>query len=192
MTRLRVVVPLAAVLLAGCAAGPTPTGTPVPPVATVPSADAALPSPSGIDLIFLNMMAAHTEQTLEIVRSTRDRIADQELRTLVAAIGATETDELATMRAWLAAGAGPDPRRHDHSGHGVSATDLARLREATGAEVDAVLREVLAEHQQAAADLARAQLAAGTDERVRDLARRIEQSRTAQVPLITGTPAALD
>ncbi|MEU6202167.1 DUF305 domain-containing protein [Micromonospora musae] len=193
MTRLRVVVPLAAVLLAaGCAAGPTPTGTPVPPVATVPSADAALPSPSGIDLIFLNMMAAHTEQTLEIVRSTRDRIADQELRTLVAAIGATETDELATLRAWLAAGPGPDPRRHDHSGHGVSATDLARLREATGAEVDAVLREVLAEHQQAAADLARAQLAAGTDERVRELARRIEQSRTAQVPLITGTPAAAD
>ncbi|RKN26280.1 DUF305 domain-containing protein [Micromonospora musae] len=193
MTRLRVVVPLAAVLLAGCAAGPTPTGTPVPPVATAPSADAALPSPSGIDLIFLNMMAAHTEQTLDIVRSTRDRIADQELRTLVAAIGATETDELATMRAWLAAaGPGPDPRRHDHSGHGVSATDLARLREATGAEVDAVLREVLAEHQQAAADLARAQLAAGTDERVRDLARRIEQSRTAQVPLITGTPAAVD
>ncbi|TDC32659.1 DUF305 domain-containing protein [Micromonospora sp. 15K316] len=192
MSRLTVAVPLVAVLLAaGCAAGPTPAGTPAPAVTTGP-ATAALPSPSGIDLIFLNMMAAHTEQTLEIVRSTRGRIADQELRTLVAAIAATETDELATMRAWLAA-ADPvsDRSRHDHSGHGVSATELARLRNATAGEVDTVLREVLAEHQRSAADLARAQLAAGTDERVRDLARRIEQSRTAEVRLLTGTPAGV-
>ncbi|MEU4675754.1 DUF305 domain-containing protein [Micromonospora sp. NPDC023737] len=192
MTRLAVAAPLVAVLLAtGCAAGPA-DDPPAPPANAVPAPDhSALRTPSGLDLIFLGVMAAHTEQTLETVRLTRDRISDQELRTLVAAIGATETDELATMRAWLrAAGPAADRHRHDHSGHGLSAADLARLRDATGTEVDRVLREVLAEHQQAAADLARAHLAAGTDERVRDLARRIEQSRTAEVRLLTGRPPA--
>ncbi|MFI7518148.1 DUF305 domain-containing protein [Micromonospora globbae] len=187
MTRLTV--PLVALLLAaGCAAGPAVS----PPAsgAASPSAPAASPAAlSGVDRLFLTMMVAHVEQTLEIVRLTRDRITDPELRTLVAAVGATETDELATMRTWLG-NAGPDPAsRHDHSGHGVSAADLARLRDATGPEVDAALREVLGAHQRAAADLARAHLDVGTDERVRDLARRIEQSRSAEVRLMIGQPA---
>ncbi|MEV1330572.1 DUF305 domain-containing protein [Micromonospora costi] len=192
MTRTPVVAALAALLLAaGCAPGPAPSAAPA--ARPVPAPGGSAPAtPSGIDLLFLTMMAAHTEQTLEIVRSTRGRIVDPDLHTLVAAIDVTETDELATVRAWLdAASQAPDDarRRHDHSGHGVSADDLDRLREATGAQVDAVLREVLAEHQRAAADLARAHLSAGTDERVRDLARRIAQSRTAEVGLLTASPA---
>ncbi|MGK5739132.1 DUF305 domain-containing protein [Micromonospora sp. URMC 103] len=188
---------LAAVLLAaGCATGPAPSATPAPPPVAASAAAPGGSAPtaaSGIDLLFLTMMAAHTEQTLEIVRSVRDRVTDPELRTLVAAIDVTEADELATMRGWLqAASQAPDEarRRHDHAGHGVSATDLARLRDAADGEVDAVLREVLADHQRAAADLARAHVSAGTDERVRDLARRIEQSRTAEVRLLAGSPAA--
>ncbi|MEU8298470.1 DUF305 domain-containing protein [Micromonospora sp. NPDC048909] len=192
MTRRWVLPPLVALLLsAGCAAGPASPSAVSPPPTSAPSAPAAAATaPSGLDVLFLTMMVAHTEQTLEIVRLVRDRLTDAQLRTLVAAIDATEADELATMRAWLAAASPPaGSGRHVHDGHGVSADEFAQLRTATGADVDRVLREVLTAHQRAAADLARAHLAAGTDPRIRDLAQRIEQSRSAEVRLMAA-PAA--
>ncbi|MEU7758954.1 DUF305 domain-containing protein [Micromonospora aurantiaca (nom. illeg.)] len=182
---------LLAVMLALTGCGGPPAADPSPPVppatASVPGgADATI---SGIDALFLAMMVAHTEQTLEIVRLGLDRATDPRVRTLIAAVRATETDELATMRGWLRE-AGPSAAaaaaRHDHSGHSEAAAGLARLRAATPADADRVLLDVLSRHQRTAADLARAQVAAGTAERVRDLARRIDRSRTAEVDLMAG------
>ncbi|RQX59861.1 DUF305 domain-containing protein, partial [Micromonospora chalcea] len=51
-------------------------------------------------------------------------------------------------------------------------------------DADRVLVDVLSRHQRTAADLARAQVAAGTSDRVRELARRIERSRTAEIELM--------
>ncbi|MGV9370089.1 DUF305 domain-containing protein [Micromonospora tulbaghiae] len=185
-----VAVVLALVLaLTGC--GGPPAADPPPPV---PSATAAVPSgadatTSGIDALFLAMMVAHTEQTLEIVALGLDRATDPRIRTLIAAVRATETDELATMRGWLR-DAGPSAAaaaaRHDHSGHSDAAAGLARLRAAAPADADRVLLDVLSRHQRTAADLARAQVAAGTSERVRDFARRIDRSRTAEIDLMAG------
>ncbi|MEU7792762.1 DUF305 domain-containing protein [Micromonospora tulbaghiae] len=185
-----VAVVLALVLaLTGC--GGPPAADQSPPV---PSATAAVPSgadatTSGIDALFLAMMVAHTEQTLEIVALGLDRATDPRIRTLIAAVRATETDELATMRGWLR-DAGPSAAaaaaRHDHSGHSDAAAGLARLRAAAPADADRVLLDVLSRHQRTAADLARAQVAAGTSERVRDLARRIDRSRTAEIDLMAG------
>ncbi|WBC08417.1 DUF305 domain-containing protein [Micromonospora sp. WMMA1947] len=175
--------------LPGC--GGPPAADPSPPV---PSATASAPAgadgtTSGIDALFLAMMVAHTEQTLEIVGVGLDRATDPRIRTLIAAVRATETDELATMRGWLRE-AGPSAAaaaaRHDHSGHSDAAAGLARLRAAAPADADRVLLDVLGRHQRTAADLARAQVAAGTSERVRDLARRIDRSRTAEVELMAG------
>ncbi|MFB9851611.1 DUF305 domain-containing protein [Micromonospora andamanensis] len=180
-------------LVAGCGGSPAPSGQPAPGDATPPVAATPAATPgvtgemTGIDRLFLSMMAGHTEQTLQIVGLVRDRLTDSELRTLVAAVEATESDELATARGWLAQ-AGRSARADDHAGHGTGPEQLARLRDAPDTEVDAVLVEVLSAHQQAAADLARAHLAAGTDARVLDLARRVEQSRTAQVALMAGRP----
>ncbi|MEU8072761.1 DUF305 domain-containing protein [Micromonospora sp. NPDC049151] len=181
---------LLAALLALTGCGGPPAADPSPPA---PSATASVPSGpdatvSGIDALFLAMMVAHTEQTLEIVRLGLDRAGDPRLRTLAAAVRATETDELATMRRWLRE-AGPSAAaaaRHDHSGHSDAAAGLARLRAAAPADADRVLRDVLSRHQRTAADLARAQVTAGTSERVRDLARRIDRSRTAEVELMAG------
>lgn len=176
---------LGLLLVPGCAAdpAPAPAGAPAPAA----TASAAI---RGLDVVFLTMMVAHTERTLEIVGLVRDRLTDGELRTLVAAIESTESDELATMRSWLrAADPAATAGHHDHTGH-ADAGDLARLRSATGADVDRVLREVLTAHQQAAADLARAHRATAVAPEVADLARRVEQSRTAQVELMAGRPAA--
>ncbi|WP_244317219.1 DUF305 domain-containing protein [Micromonospora terminaliae] len=179
--------PLAAALVAVLLAGAGCTGQPAPTAATRPG-PAVETATSGIDALFLAMMVAHTEQTLEIAGLGLDRTTDPEIRTLVAAVRATETDELATMRGWLRE-AGPSAvaaaERHDHSGHSDAAAGLARLRAAPPGEADRVLLDVLAAHQRTAARLAGAQVQAGTSARVRDLAGRIERSRTAEVALLT-------
>ncbi|MEU8391678.1 DUF305 domain-containing protein, partial [Micromonospora sp. NPDC048843] len=142
---------------------------------------------SGIDVVFLSTMVGHSERTLQIVRLARDRVRDDALRTLTAAVEATEADELAVMRGWLpTSGPGASAAAHHHDGHGDDAA-LDRLRTAPDADVDRVLREVLADHQRSAADLAQSHVGVGRNERVRDLARRIEQSRTAEVELLRGT-----
>ncbi|MFU8850777.1 DUF305 domain-containing protein [Micromonospora sp. SL1-18] len=148
---------------------------------------------SGIDVLFLAMMVAHTEQTLQIVRLGLDRAANPEIRTLIAAIEVTETDELSSMRGWLR-DAGPSAvaaaARHDHSGHSDATVGLARLRAAPAAQVDRVLLDVLGAHQRTAAKLAHEQLSVGTSARVRELARRIEQSRSAEVALMARLASA--
>jgi uncharacterized protein (DUF305 family) len=190
-----------AVLLTGACAG-SPTSSPSAPPQPAPASPAGSAANgsaaggsapegdamSGIDVVFLSTMVGHSERTLQIVRLARDRVRDGTLRTLAAAIEATEADELTAMRGWLpTAGPSASAAAHHHDGHGDDAA-LDRLRAAPDAEVDRVLREVLADHQRSAADLARAQVGVGRNERVRDLARRIEQSRTAEVQLLRGTP----
>ncbi|MBQ1016455.1 DUF305 domain-containing protein [Micromonospora sp. D93] len=197
---------VAALLLTGaCAGSPTSSPSALPqPAPASPAGSAAAGSAgagsadvassveadamSGIDVVFLGTMVGHSERTLQIVRLARDRVRDEALRTLAAAIEATEADELAAMRGWLpTAGPAASAAAHHHDGHGDDAA-LDRLRTAPDADVDRVLREVLADHQRSAADLARSQVGVGRNERVRDLARRIEQSRAAEVELLRGTP----
>ncbi|WP_433268088.1 DUF305 domain-containing protein [Micromonospora vinacea] len=192
---------VAALLLTGaCAGSPTSSPPALPqPAPASPAGSAAAGSAgadpaieadamSGIDVVFLSTMVGHSERTLQIVGLARDRVRDGTLRTLAAAIEATEADELAAMRGWLpTTGPGASAAAHHHDGHGDDAA-LDRLRTAPDADVDRVLRDVLADHQRSAADLARAQVGVGRNERVRDLARRIEQSRTAEVELLRGTP----
>ncbi|GGO26209.1 DUF305 domain-containing protein [Micromonospora parathelypteridis] len=199
--RTRLASLVAALLLTSACAGSPPSSpsavpqpAPASPAGSAVAGSAVAGSPadvaemSGIDVVFLSTMVGHSERTLQIVRLARDRVRDDALRTLAAAIEATEADELSAMRGWLpTAGPGASAVVHHHEGHGDEAA-LDRLRTAPDADVDRTLREVLADHQRAAADLARAQVGVGRNERVRDLARRIEQSRTAEVELLGGTP----
>ncbi|MEU1844043.1 DUF305 domain-containing protein [Micromonospora sediminicola] len=186
MRRLFAAALLAVLLAAGCGGSSPAPATPGP----TPAVD---DTTSGVDALFLAMMVAHTAQTLEIVDVGLDRVTDTEVRTLISAVRATEADELATMRGWLRE-AGPSAAaaaaRHDHTGHSDAAAGLARLRAAPAADADRVLLDVLAAHQRTAAALARAQVAAGTSARVRDLAARIDRSRTAEVALMATLRAA--
>ncbi|MCX4471976.1 DUF305 domain-containing protein [Micromonospora sp. NBC_01655] len=193
--RRRVVaLPLAALLaVAGCAApaaapASSSGGTGAPPAASV--------RPDPADVPFLTAMVAHHDRTRVIAAAAAGRVTDAELRTLVAAVDATEADELATMRRWLAA-ATPSGDADGHASHhahpGGSPTadpDLDRLRSAPADRFDAVLVAVLTAHQRRAAALARAHRPAAVGAEVRDLADRIERSRTAQIQLMSRLPAA--
>ncbi|WP_309236806.1 DUF305 domain-containing protein [Micromonospora sp. S-DT3-3-22] len=177
-------VAVAALLLAGCApAAPPATPAPAPAGATTVI--------DGLDLVFLHAMTAHQERTLAIVRAAPQRVREPRLRTLVAAIDATETDEVAQARRWISA-AGPDTghHRHTHPDPGDTPDPVALLRGTPEAGYDAALVAVLVPQQRQAAALARAHLAVAVAPAVRDLARRIDESRTAQLRLIATLPVA--
>ncbi|MFJ8689354.1 DUF305 domain-containing protein [Micromonospora wenchangensis] len=177
---------MTALLLAGCAPTPPPT-TPTP--APAPSGTTTVVD--GLDLVFLHAMTAHQERTLAIVRAAPQRIREPRLRTLVAAIDATETDEVAQARQWISA-ARPDTghHRHTHPDPGDDPDPVALLRGTPEAGYDAALVAVLVPQQRQAAALARAHLAVAVAPAVRDLARRIDESRSAQLRLIAALPVA--
>ncbi len=79
--------------------------------------------------------------------------------------------------------ADPDPHAHaDHGGLPATGPEqIAALARTTGAEFETGLLNLLIAHQHNAVELARTELRTGLDPQIKELARRIERSRTAQI-----------
>jgi len=186
LNRTRAIASLVAAGAVGCAAalavvlvsgGGAPTPSTPPPAAT------AHLHPGDAD--FIRAMVAQLEQTAAILRHATARITDGELATLVAAVEATQADELAMMRGWLTAagpGSGSAASGHAHPpGSSPDARDVAALDAAPAGEFDAALANLLIARQQAATELARAELTGSGDAAVLAFAQRVADSRAAQV-----------
>jgi uncharacterized protein (DUF305 family) len=165
---------------------------PAPPVsASAISASAVSASgTAGVnptDVMFVQMMLPHHRQGIEIVRLAKDREPREEVRILAAAIDTTQSAEVDMMMAWLRAWQQPetpaDPHAHDvHGGEPeTSLAEIAALQKATGADFDRRLLDTMIAHQDDAIQLARMELASGLDPGTKDFARRVDQSRTAEI-----------
>ncbi|GAA3284977.1 DUF305 domain-containing protein [Dactylosporangium vinaceum] len=167
---------LAAFLLAGCAAAPEQ------------------PAPAGTeqrvfndtDVMFSQMMVAHHAQALEMVRLARTKAVREDVRTLAAAIDVTETDELKTMQVWLSSwGRPPTADASAHAGHGgahgTSPDDLQALQAATGSDFETKFLNLIIAHQHNAIEIARLETGSGVNPGALDLAKRIDESRTAEI-----------
>ena len=193
--RLPVLLTGVVLLLAGCGAGPDP-GADRQPAAGAghrPAGTPADPGPAGTahndaDVMFLQMMVTHHGQGLQMVRIAEAKTTREEIRTLAAAIDVTQTDEVSTMVGWLTSwreptGADPHASAHAHHG-GMPATgpaEIEALRRASGTDFDRTFLNLLVAHQQNAADTAGTETSAGLNFQTRELARRIEESRRAEV-----------
>ncbi|WP_432986651.1 DUF305 domain-containing protein [Dactylosporangium sp. CA-233914] len=167
---------LAAFLLAGCAAAPAQPA----PAATQQRVF------NDTDVMFSQMMAAHHSQALQMVRLARSKAVRDDVRTLAAAIDVTETDELKTIQGWLGAWGQPpaaDPSSHaGHGGaHGASPEDIKALESATGAGFETKFLNLLIAHQHNAIEIARMETGTGVNPGALDLAKRIDESRTAEI-----------
>jgi uncharacterized protein (DUF305 family) len=172
----RIALVLAAFLLAGCAAAP------------------AHPAPGGTeqrvfndtDVMFSQMMVAHHSQALEMVRLARQKAVREDVRTLAAAIDVTEADELKTMQVWLETWNQPataDAAAHaGHGGaHGTSTEDIKALGAATGSDFETRFLNMFIAHQHNAIEIARMETGTGVNPGARDLAKRIDESRSAEI-----------
>lgn len=194
----RVVALVAALLLAGC------TGAGGSPPAAAPSTqDAPAKGLNNTDVMFLQMILPHHRQGVQLAGLGHRKGGRAELVQLAAAIEVTQRDEVELMAGILAESGAPEtappaaPGAEDpHAAHGglpgTSQQQVAALRESAGAEFERRFLNTMMAHQGDAIQLAKMEVASGADKRLVDLARRIEQSRTAQIEqmqrLLDATP----
>ncbi|SDZ29486.1 Uncharacterized conserved protein, DUF305 family [Micromonospora pattaloongensis] len=186
-----IVVAVAALtLLAGCATG-APASAPDRTPGAAPTASPSGAAFNATDVMFAQMMIAHEARGRELVRLAQSGPVRPAVRTLAAAIEVTEAAETETMTGWLRAWGQPltaDPDAHAaHGGlHGTSDAQVAALRGAPDAEFERDFLNLMIAHQHTAVEYARMATAAGVNPDAAALARRVDQSRSAQVTQMLG------
>ncbi|MEU0797650.1 DUF305 domain-containing protein [Amycolatopsis sp. NPDC005961] len=127
---------------------------------------------------------------MEIVRLAADHPLPPALKELAAAIESTQQTEITDMKNWLRAWGQPeamDMNPQAHAGHGgmkMTSPDLVgTLRTAAAPEFPRKFLDVLTGQQQGAVELAQTENGAsgGVNAQARDLARRVIESRSAEV-----------
>ncbi|MFF0771902.1 DUF305 domain-containing protein [Nonomuraea wenchangensis] len=139
------------------------------------------------DVMFVQMMVQHHRQGIEIARLGAERARSPEVRTLTAAIEATQQDEVEMMLRWLhdweqplQAGEGA----HDHHG-GMPETDVKRIRALRKSkDFERDLLNLLIAHQGDAARMAQEEAASGINPQAKAWAGQVESSRRGQVDLM--------
>lgn len=138
------------------------------------------------DVMFLQMMAAHNGQGVELVRLVSDRPARPEVRTLAAAIATTQEAETTSMTDRLIGWGRPvTAEAGEHAAHGgmpgLSEVEIAAVADAVPADFETAFLNMLIAQQDDAVQMARAETADGRNPEVKALAARIEASRAAQI-----------
>jgi uncharacterized protein (DUF305 family) len=191
-----------AALVAGCGSAAPASGSPSTTAAARGTAAASgteapaasgtgppAPAPSAhnaTDVMFLQMMVAREKETAELIDRGRARSLPGDLATLTEAIRATQADETRLMTGWLKdwkqpIAMDPDAAAHTHHG-GRDLLTRADLNELAGSgDFTTRFLNLLIGQQHNAVELARMEAGTGVNPGARDLARRIDQSRTAQI-----------
>ncbi|WP_051300113.1 DUF305 domain-containing protein [Actinomadura rifamycini] len=166
-------------LFARCGAGGPPAG---PAAATRGGAGF-----NSTDVMFLQMMVPHQGQAVKLAALARERPVRPEVRTLAAAIETTQRAEagriVARLRGWERPLRAPADAHHAHGGVVPETTDaeLAALERLPAARFERAFLNLLIAHQDDAVQLARMELHRGRDPWTRELAGRVERSRSAQI-----------
>ncbi|MFT7872835.1 MULTISPECIES: DUF305 domain-containing protein [Amycolatopsis] len=167
---MRVVLAVVALLLTSCAT------------------TAAPPQHNAADVMFLQMLIPQNQQGIEIVRLAAARPLPASVKELAAAIEVTQKTEIDDMRGWLREWNQPEtvpPQAHaGHGGMKMTSPDLVgALKAAPDGEFTRRFLDVLTGQQQGAVELAQTEngTSGGVNPQARDLARRVIESRTAEV-----------
>jgi len=158
---------------AGCGTDPAPRVG--PSVSTGVSRDF-----NATDLTFVRTLLPHLRQGITIAEPAATRGSRAELRTLAAAIAATQRDEVARLEGWLRAWGQP-------ASGSAPATDarVAALARLSGRQLDAAVLDLLIDHQAAAVRLARSETGGGVNREALAFARQVDASRSAQIQQLT-------
>ena len=161
------------------------------PAATKPASAASGAPAAGYndpDVVFLQMMVAHHEQGLEMVRLAADRADRKEVRTLATAVEATQSEELKLMKSWLGTWSKPttsEAAAHTHQHHGAAPAtgpkEMAALKKAKGAGFEPAFLSLFMGHQGSAVEMARTEQSKGASPDAKAFAKRVVESRTAQI-----------
>lgn len=180
MRRLWLVLAVAALGLLQACGSATGTGA--------PGASSGAGQFNKTDVMFVQMMLLHQEPSAQMLRLAEERAVSPELKTLVAAIAVTEADEAKTMRGWLQAWGQPtaDPGAHEEHGGLPSngEAELDTLKNAADADFDRIFLNMFIGRQSYAVQLAQMEAGNGANSDAVALAKRVEQSRNAEIEMM--------
>jgi uncharacterized protein (DUF305 family) len=188
---------VAAATVAGCG-GPDDPAAPAAPANAAASADpAAAKAKAGgdrhnaDDVMFLQMMVSHHGEGTAMAELGAEKGGQPQLTQLAGAIAATQKDEAATMRTWLRSWDEPTRAAKGASAHaahgGLPATgpaQIAALKKARGEAFDTSFLNLMVGHQGAAVEMADRELENGVNADARALAKRIVDSRNAEIEMM--------
>jgi uncharacterized protein (DUF305 family) len=191
-----------AILLTGCGGRTGPTHA--PPVGA--AATSAKGEHNATDVMFLQMMIAREQETALLtdraaaaVGQGQGHALPAQVATLAAAIASTQADEATTMTGWLQSWRQPTTMSGDpsvHAQHGGSTAldpaDLTALDHATGSDYTERFLSLLIAQQHNAVELAAMETQTGVHDPARELARRITESRNAEIAQMLTLVAAPD
>jgi uncharacterized protein (DUF305 family) len=174
----------AALALTGC-------GTDVAKSAETASVTAPVPadgSYNDTDVMYLQMMVAHHEQGLEMVRLAEKNARRAEIRTLAQAVGVTQADEVTLMTSWLTSWSKPTTVDHAPSAHadhgGLPATgpeEMTALKKAKGSKFETTFLNLFVAHHHNAVEMAAMEQKGGRNAEAKAFAERVKASRTDQI-----------
>ena len=144
------------------------------------------------DVMFAQMMIPHHEQALELAALVPDRSTDPAVIALAARIAAEQQPEISGMKALLLQWA-VDPNEAAHGrGHAgmtmagmVDDATMAKLGTLTGAEFDALWLRSMINHHRGAIEMARVEIANGSNADMITMARNIASAQQAEVDQMT-------
>jgi uncharacterized protein (DUF305 family) len=179
--------------VAGCSQNTAEAGDPAPSTApSVPAPSQPAGSRAGFnkaDVMFAQMVVPHHGQGVAMVELAATRASSPQVKTLAAAIGATQKDEAARAAGWLREWKQPaTAAKSEHDAHGgmpgTSPQVFAALQKASGPAFDKMLLDTLIAHQDDAIQIARSETGQGVNQQARALAASIEKSRAAQITMM--------
>jgi uncharacterized protein (DUF305 family) len=138
----------------------------------------------GNDVMFAQMMIPHHSQAVDLSAFAEANTTNAAILDLASRIDGAQHTEIHTMEAWLAAAGSPVD---EHGGHGmsmpgmISASDMAALEKATGAEFDALFLTLMIQHHEGAITMANDVLATTKNDDVTALATAIIATQTAEI-----------
>lgn len=167
-----------------------------PPITPGPAASGAH---NDTDVMFANDMIPHHGQAVQMADMILAKTSNPDVKALAERIKAAQTPEVVTMAGWLK-GWGetvPDPYAHsagmtgmEHSGM-MSDEQMNQLDKASGAQADKVFLTQMQEHHAGAIDMAKTELAQGSNPEAKKLAGSISTSQTAEIAEMKAIAAKL-
>lgn len=176
MGRLKVVLALTAVLVAGCG-----RGAPAEPAAA---------SFNASDVRFLQDMLGHHEQGIEMAALAEGRSRRPQLVSFAAGIAAARQAEVSTMRRWLRQWNLPTPSATAMEDSGsqlpgmLGRGQLDWLKLLKGPRFDLGFVTMMDTHHGGAVEMAESELGGGASAEVKALARRIMTTQVAELGLL--------
>jgi uncharacterized protein (DUF305 family) len=175
----------AALLLGACGTAPETSANKAVEAKAAVQAEG---SHNDTDVMYLQMMVAHHEQGLEMVRLAEKNAKRAEIRTLAQAVDATQSDEVEMMTGWLKQWNAPTTVDHAPSAHadhgGLPATgpeEIAALKKAKGAKFETTFLNLFVAHQHNAVEMAKLETDQGSNAEAKAFAERVSASRADQI-----------